>query len=489
MSELPGGWVQTSLGALCSRPQYGWTTSARKGPSAAGSLRFLRTTDITHGRLDWTSVPFCKEEPPRPEKYALAPGDIVISRAGSVGFSYRIAEVQPAVFASYLIRFRPDDQVDGRYLAYFLQSPSYWQQIRAATSGITLANVNAKKLATIELPLAPLAEQGRIVAAIEEQFSRLDAAEAALERARKRIEQMRAAISHAATTGRLLQQDPDDTPTAIALDRAWASGSTKVGAYPVRRSDGLQPLPPSWQWVHWEDILANGKESFRRGPFGSALTKASFVEVGYKIYEQHCPINDDCSFARYYIPADRFRELASFAVMEDDFLISCSGTLGRITQVPTGAEEGVINQALLRVRINFDLIDSAFFLLLFRSPYVQGQLLRNSTGTAMANVKGVKELKAIPMPLPPLAEQRRLVAEASRLESLVGNLWTALNLNSARAARLRASILSTAFAGALVAQDPNDEPSSVLLERIASEPASSDRRRPSARSGRRKTTV
>src|ERR1700730_17619974 len=126
MTTPPNGWTQTTLGAVCERPQYGWTTSARKVSTRAGSLRFLRTTDITHGRLDWEAVPYCKEEPPRPEQYLLASGDIVISRAGSVGFSYHLIDVEPAVFASYLIRFRPSRLVDGRYVAYFLQSPGYW---------------------------------------------------------------------------------------------------------------------------------------------------------------------------------------------------------------------------------------------------------------------------------------------------------------------------------------------------------------------------
>ena len=63
MSELPSGWVQTSLGAVCARPQYGWTTSASKDALETTALRFLRTTDITRGRLDWEAVPYCKEEP------------------------------------------------------------------------------------------------------------------------------------------------------------------------------------------------------------------------------------------------------------------------------------------------------------------------------------------------------------------------------------------------------------------------------------------
>jgi len=114
---LSRGWVWTKLGDICFGPQYGWTTSA----TTKGTLHLLRTTDITSGNIDWNSVPFCEKEPTEKEKYLLKDGDIVISRAGSVGCSYLIKNPKNAVFASYLIRFKP--LIDKQYLAYFLKSP------------------------------------------------------------------------------------------------------------------------------------------------------------------------------------------------------------------------------------------------------------------------------------------------------------------------------------------------------------------------------
>ncbi|EQD58555.1 restriction modification system DNA specificity domain protein, partial [mine drainage metagenome] len=119
--------------------------------SEGGRIRLLRTTDITSGEIDWSTVPFCTDEPPDVDKYLLHEGDIVISRAGSVGVSYLITRVKPSVFASYLIRFRPGPAVEGRYLAYFLKSRDYWQQIADNTSGIAIPNVNASKISDIRL--------------------------------------------------------------------------------------------------------------------------------------------------------------------------------------------------------------------------------------------------------------------------------------------------------------------------------------------------
>ena len=207
MSELPQGWTFAPLGTVCGPSQYGWTTKAAQREDG---LKFLRTTDITRGPIDWNTVPYCDEDPKDPERYRLSSGDIVISRAGSVGMSAYLNHVEPAVFASYLIRFRPVEEMFGPYLGWFLKSPQYWRQVEAASSGITLSNLNAKKLSAIQVPIAPKEEQRRIVAAVEEQFSRLDGAAASVGRVLVLLRRMRAAVLQAAVTGGLVPQDPSD---------------------------------------------------------------------------------------------------------------------------------------------------------------------------------------------------------------------------------------------------------------------------------------
>ena len=100
---LPDGWVMATLGDLCLKPQYGWTT---KATASRGKAKLLRPTDLSRGRVEWDTVPYCAEEPKELTKYLLEEGDIVISRAGSVGLSALIGSCPEAVFASYLIRFR-----------------------------------------------------------------------------------------------------------------------------------------------------------------------------------------------------------------------------------------------------------------------------------------------------------------------------------------------------------------------------------------------
>jgi len=119
LSELPQHWIVTSFGSICGSGQYGWTTRAID----KGVVRLLRTTDITKGQIDWNSVPYCQDAPSDLDKYRVQANDILISRAGSVGFSILISHTPlPTVFASYLIRFVSSESIEPRYLAYFLKS-------------------------------------------------------------------------------------------------------------------------------------------------------------------------------------------------------------------------------------------------------------------------------------------------------------------------------------------------------------------------------
>jgi type I restriction enzyme S subunit len=177
---FPSKWALSTIGEVCEPPQYGWTTSASSIP---GNVRLLRATDISQGGVDWDTVPWCKEEPARLGRYAVQKNDLLITRTGAgVGRAFLMDEGPLSVFASYLIRFIPSKEINPRYLRYFLDSPKYWASIAMESAGIAQPNVNAKKLAAVTTPIAPRKQQDRIVAEIEKQFSRLDAATAALKR-------------------------------------------------------------------------------------------------------------------------------------------------------------------------------------------------------------------------------------------------------------------------------------------------------------------
>jgi type I restriction enzyme S subunit len=199
--DLPAGWVWKTIGEISEKPQYGWTTKAKH---EEGHLKLLRTTDITSGTVDWVNVPYCTDKPEDIEKYLIKSGDILISRAGSIGVSYLVNNPERAIFASYLIKFRPKQSMDKKYVYYYLKSPDYWTTIGTSKVGIAVPNVNATKLSQVSIPIAPLTQQKRIVAEIEKQFSRLDEAVAALKRIQANLKRYKASVLKVAVEGRLL---------------------------------------------------------------------------------------------------------------------------------------------------------------------------------------------------------------------------------------------------------------------------------------------
>jgi type I restriction enzyme S subunit len=359
---------------------------------------------------------------------------------------------------------RPNADIDARYLYHFVADAKFRREAaHHMTGAVGQKRVPVDFLRSAEIPLPALSEQRLIVAEIEKQFSRLDEAVANLRRVKQRLLGYKQSVLEAAIAGRLGGSDlVESVPRgvrgstgaafeeSICRDRRtnWPKGTKfKEPAQPDQTLN--LTVPGHWAKLSWEAVLAPGEGSFKRGPFGSALTKAMFVSSGYKVYEQYCPINDDCSFVRYYITPQKFEEMKGFAVQAGDFLISCSGvTLGRITRVPDRFEPGVINQALLRVRLNEAVMDPQFFLVVFRSPRFQSFIFDRSAGAAIPNVRGVSDLKAIPVPVPPLAEQHRIVAEVDRRLSIARGVEAQVDANLQRAQALRQAILAKAFGGA-----------------------------------------
>ncbi|MEW6417293.1 MAG: restriction endonuclease subunit S [Nitrospirota bacterium] len=168
--EKKPSWTESRVSDLCEQPQYGYTASAVMEPVGP---KLLRITDIQNGRVVWDTVPFCHCS--KPSQYLLQDGDILFARTGATtGKSFLIRNCPETVFASYLIRLRVKQSVTAEYLYKYFQTPSYWLQIIAQKKGTGQPNVNGKKLANIVVPIAPLEEQNRIVAHLDNLQSRIN---------------------------------------------------------------------------------------------------------------------------------------------------------------------------------------------------------------------------------------------------------------------------------------------------------------------------
>jgi len=436
LSDLPNGWEWTTLQEVCSTPQYGWTTRA----TTQGTLHLLRTTDITSGNVDWGTVPFCQVVPPNTEKFLLKTGDIVISRAGSVGYSYLVKNPQNAVFASYLIRFRPLSIIDENYLAFFLKSPSYWKTISSEKAGIALLNVNATKLKRIEIPLPPLAEQNRIVKKINNLFTQLDAGVDSVKKAQVQLQRYRRSILKAAFVGELTKKWRAENSEALE----------SILVSEVATPNSLPKLPNSWIWTTLgeisEIILGQSPPSSTYNTDGEGLP----------FYQ------GKLEFGKLYPTPRKWCTAPKRIAEKGDVFISIRAPVGPTNICP---EKSAVGRGLAAIRSSYGIQPFFIFYLLRR---FENEIASKGTGTTFKAITG-NQLKTFQIPLPSLQEQKQIVSELERCLSVADEVEATIASELARSERLRQSILKQAFSGKLVYQDPNDEPASVLLKQIKGE--------------------
>ena len=184
----------------------------------------------------------------------------------------------------------------------------------------------------------------------------------------------------------------------------------------------------------------------KKGPFGSVLTKSMFVprsDSAVKVYEQKNAIRKDATLGSYYITRQYFdAKMHSFEVKPTDIIISCAGTIGATYILPLGCEQGVINQALMRVRTGLCL-DRLFFLYFFET--ILNAVNDSSNGSAMKNIPPFKIFKAFEIPVPSLAEQREVVARLDGAKARAEKLETKAQEGVSVCETMRKAILKEAF--------------------------------------------
>jgi type I restriction enzyme S subunit len=456
---LPQAWATTTLGEVCSKPQYGWTCKGAK----RGRVRYLRTTDISDGQIDWSTVPFCADVPDDIEKYRVHANDILVSRAGSVGVSHLLKDVPyETVFASYLIRFNTKEGIEPKFVEAFLNSKSYWESISEFTAGIAIPNVNASKLASLELPLAPLAEQQRIVTKLDVVLGRLKSCRDRLAKIPALLKAFRRTVLAAACSGRL---------TADWREKNQVKGEI----YDSENSlEGFPILPESWRSVQLETVCANivdcPHSTPKWTPTGQLCLRTTNFKAGFL----------DLSEVRYVSNKTFIERIERLRPQPDDVLYSREGgILGIACMIPQGVDL-CLGQRMMLFRTKSDF-NPKLLMYWLNSPVILRRV-RELTGGSAAPHLNVKEIKNFPTPVPPLREQQEIVRRVENLFVLADRLEARFIEGQKRADSIAQSILAKAFRGELVPTEAelakvegrSIESAEDLLERIKSSSTTSN---------------
>ena len=306
---------------------------------------------------------------------------------------------------------------------------------------------------------------------------------------------LRQKILDLAIRGKLVPQDPNDEPASVLLERIHAEKQQMVkdgklkpkdikndtvifkgddNLHYEKFSDGTVKciedelpfdVPEGWKWARLNDLAL-----YKKGPFGSSITKAMFVpesDNAIKVYEQKNAINKNAHLGHYFISQEKYQELKGFEIFPGDIIVSCAGTIGETFVMPSDMRKGIINQALMKIHL-YDNSIKDFYLMYFDNKL---KSLANEQGYGMAlkNIPPFSVLKQYLIPIPPMAEQEKILERIKIILSNINDIDLLKGKLQSNIANAKSKILDLAIRGKLVPQDPNDEPASVLLERIQAE--------------------
>lgn len=384
---------------------------------------------------------------------------------------------------------KPFHGMDLYYLFYLLmlERPNLVDQ----GQGGAQPNISQTILKAHEVSVAPSNEQKRIVSKIEELFSRIEEGERALERAQKLVERYRQSVLKAAVTGELTrdwrekhkgQFESGEALLARILQARREAWKGKYKEPEPPNTSNLPALPAGWVWASTDQITGkvtsgsrDWKEYYDRGQ--SVFVMAQNVRRGRLDFSEIQTVD----------PPEGDRDAERSAVSENDLLVTIVGAnTGDVCRVPEPLHKHYVCQSVALLRPVVAEISTFMELFLCADEGGQAQFAKEIYGAGRPHLS-FDQIRATCIPLPGLEEQALLCNAVKVIESEIAAVESTLQVSKNLAAGLRQSILKSAFTGQLVPQDPNDEPASVLLKRIAAERAAVQNQTASKRPRPRKT--
>ncbi len=493
--DLPESWTWTTVSEIISDAQSGFASGKKDVPDG---IPHLRMNNIgSDCRLNLDSVLTVPSDLAK-ARYLLDYGDILFCHTNSaklVGKTalFNLDDSTPYAFSNHLTRLRVEQGIAPQWLWHVLAT--LWRERyfeNRCKQWVNQATIERDTLLEAPLPLPPSQEQHRIVEKIEALFEQSRTAREALDAIPALLRQFRQAVLAAAFRGELSTRDPNDEPASVLLERIlderyrrWEDDLRAKGKDPRRYTypepappdtRGLPELPEGWCWASLDTFL----ELLQ---YGTSVKADATPETGVPVLRmgniQDGSLRlDDLK----YVHPDR-EDIPKYLLQRGDVLINRTNSpelVGK-TAVFDADADFVFASYLIRVRVNPEWVLPNFVAYVLNSALGQNYVAKVRHQVAgQANINS-ENIKNIPIPFVPIREQRNIVSKIQALFAFADALEQSVEIARRGLDRLDQSILARAFRGELVPQDPNDEPASVLLERIRAEKARRAGERPSRR--------
>ncbi|MGV3722664.1 MAG: restriction endonuclease subunit S [Actinomycetota bacterium] len=483
LPKLPSTWRWLALGQI-AEVKLGKMLSPKAYEPGLHQLPYLRNENIRWGTINFGDVKLMGFKASELDRYRVRPGDLIVCEGGEPG---RCAVLKPTagewMYQKALHRVRVYDEVANPYFIQLCLDYLVRQNLIPRASETTIKHLPLEKMLVLQIPVPPHEEQQRIVAEIERLFSILGAGVAALKRVQANLKRYRASVLQAACEGRLVPTEAalaraegrDYEPSTTLLERLQHSVNADTGR---RRIEGAtrektfsRPIPEGWSWASLKEVaelkggITKGQKRLPDTPLHQVpYLRVANVQRGYL----------DLREVKTIEATDQ--EIEALRLIPGDILFNEGGDRDKLGRgwIWDGRIPDCIHQNhVFRARLLSQDIHPKFI-----SWYGNtiGQRYFWDEGKHTTNLASINltKLGNLPVPIPPYAEQLRIVTEGERRLSVIDAADGAITAGLKRAERLRQSILKRAFEGKLVPQDPNDEPASVLLERIRAERAASE---------------
>lgn len=485
--KLPEPWIWVTLGEIGEIVTGNTPKTSEKDNYSEEGIPFVKPPNLIGQGVSTTSEYLT--ELGSKQARILPVGSVMVSCIGNLGkVGYAIQSCATNQQINSIIF---PENISSKYGFYYCLTLENW--LSEQSSATTIAIVNKSKFSLAPFPLAPIKEQVRIAETLDELFSEHDAGVKELKAAQIKLTQYRQSLLKSAVEGSLtqkwreansdkIQETGEQLLTRILTERRerWQQQKRQEfkakGQKPPKDWQNkyhnpnaflVENYPREWFSCDLEALIPSDGIGTKTGPFGSLLKKHEHLKSGIPVVGIENIQRMKFVFGtKIHISENKAEQLSDYELKEGDVVISRSGTVGEVCVIPQKLGNARFSTNIMRVRLNNEVIRPEYFCLLFNAdPFVLQQIKGLCVGSTREFLN-TKILKSIQFILPPIIEQDHILRLLEDEDMRMNCLENDLKLRAIQAEAQRKNILKSAFSGQLVPQDPNDEPASVLLEKI-----------------------